>query len=29
MIDVDEKLFAAEKLAALQSDLDFIFGATK
>ena len=27
MIDVDEKLFPAEKLAALQDDLDFIFGA--
>ena len=26
MIDVDEKLFPAEKLAALQDDLDFIFG---
>jgi hypothetical protein len=27
MLDVDEKLFPAEKLAALQSDLDFIFGS--
>ncbi len=27
MIDVDEKLFPAEKLAALQDDLDFIFGS--
>jgi hypothetical protein len=27
MIDVDEKLFSPEKLAALQSDLDFIFAA--
>ena len=27
MIDVDEKLFPSEKLAALQSDLDFIFGS--
>ncbi len=27
MIDVDEKLFPAEKLAALQNDLDFIFGS--
>ena len=27
MIDVDENLFPKEKLAALQSDLDFIFGA--
>ena len=27
MIDVDESLFPAEKLAALQSDLDFIFGS--
>jgi hypothetical protein len=27
MIDVDEKLFPAEKLAALQTDLDFIFGS--
>ena len=27
MIDVDEKLFPAEKLAALQGDLDFIFGS--
>jgi hypothetical protein len=25
MIDVDEKLFPEDKLAALQSDLDFIF----
>ena len=27
MIDVDEKIFPAEKLAALQGDLDFIFGS--
>lgn len=27
MIDVDEKLFAPEKLTALQADLDFIFGS--
>jgi hypothetical protein len=27
MLDVDEKLFPAEKLAALQSDLDFVFGS--
>ncbi len=27
MIDVDESLFPADKLAALQSDLDFIFGS--
>jgi hypothetical protein len=27
MIDADEKLFAKAKLAALQADLDFIFGA--
>jgi hypothetical protein len=27
MIDVDEKLFPAEKLAAFQTDLDFIFGS--
>lgn len=27
MIDVDEKLFSQEKLAALQTDLDFIFGS--
>jgi hypothetical protein len=27
MIDVDEKLFPPEKLAALQADLDFIFGS--
>jgi len=27
MIDVDETLFPPEKTAALQSDLDFIFGA--
>ena len=27
MIDVDENLFPAEKLTALQSDLDFIFGS--
>jgi len=26
MIDVDEKLFSQEKLNALQTDLDFIFG---
>jgi hypothetical protein len=27
MLDTDEKLFPPEKMAALQSDLDFIFGA--
>ncbi len=27
MIDVDEKLFPSERLAALQSDMDFIFGS--
>ena len=27
MIDINEKLFPAEKLAALQTDLDFIFGS--
>ena len=27
MIDVDEKLFPKEKLAALQEDIDFIFGS--
>ena len=27
MIDVDEKLFPADKLAAFQTDLDFIFGS--
>lgn len=27
MLDIDEKLFAAEHLTAIQSDLDFIFGA--
>ncbi|OGO24651.1 MAG: hypothetical protein A2144_07575 [Chloroflexi bacterium RBG_16_50_9] len=27
MLDVDESLFPQEKLSALQSDLDFIFGA--
>ena len=27
MIDIDEKLFPQEKLAALQTDLDFIFGS--
>jgi hypothetical protein len=27
MIDADEKLFPQEKLAALQADLDFIFGS--
>ena len=26
MIDVDEKIFPEEKVAALQGDLDFIFG---
>jgi hypothetical protein len=26
IMDVDEKLFTVDKLAALQSDLDFIFG---
>jgi hypothetical protein len=27
MIDVDEKLFPVEKLAALQADLDFVFSS--
>lgn len=27
MIDIDEKLFSPEKLTALQTDLDFIFGS--
>ncbi len=27
MLDTDEKLFPQEKLAALQDDLDFIFGS--
>ena len=27
MLDVDEALFSKEKVAALQDDLDFIFGA--
>ncbi len=27
MIDADDKLFAKDKLSALQEDLDFIFGA--
>ena len=27
MLDIDDKLFPAEKLSALQEDLDFIFGA--
>lgn len=27
MIDIDEKLFSNEKAAALQEDLDFIFGS--
>jgi hypothetical protein len=26
MIDADEKFFTKDKLAALQADLDFIFG---
>ena len=26
MLDIDEKLFAKDKLAAMQADLDFIFG---
>ncbi|MFC2013030.1 hypothetical protein ACFLUE_01945 [Chloroflexota bacterium] len=26
LLDVDEKLFPGEKVAALQSDLDFVFG---
>ncbi len=26
MLDIDERLFPAEKIAALQADLDFIFG---
>ena len=27
MLDIDDKLFSAEKLTALQADLDFIFGS--
>lgn len=27
MIDIDEKLFPPEKISALQTDLDFIFGS--
>ena len=27
MLDIDEKLFAADKVSALQEDLDFIFGS--
>ena len=27
MLDIDEKLFPQEKVAALQKDLDFIFGS--
>ena len=27
MLDIDEKLFSTEKVAALQEDLDFIFGS--
>ncbi len=27
MLDIDEKLFPQQKLAALQDDLDFIFGS--
>jgi len=27
MLDIDEKLFPAEKISALQEDLDFIFGS--
>jgi hypothetical protein len=27
MIDVDDKLFPAEKIAAIQADLNFIFGS--
>ncbi len=27
MLDLDDKLFAPDKFAALQSDLDFIFGS--
>lgn len=27
MLDIDEKLFPQEKVAALQEDLDFIFGS--
>jgi hypothetical protein len=27
MIDIDEKLFPQDKLSALQTDLDFIFGS--
>jgi hypothetical protein len=26
MLDIDERLFPAEKIAALQEDIDFIFG---
>lgn len=29
MIDVDDKVFPQEKVAALQSDLDFIFGSNE
>jgi hypothetical protein len=29
MLDVDEKLFSSEKVAALQSDVDFIFGGNE
>jgi len=27
MLDIDDKLFSTEKIAALQEDLDFIFGS--
>ena len=27
MLDIDEKLFAQDKVAALQDDMDFIFGS--
>ncbi len=27
MLDVDEKLFPPEKVAALQEDMDFVFGS--
>ncbi len=27
MLDIDEKLFSKEKIAALQEDLDFVFGS--
>ena len=27
MLDIDEKLFSADKVSALQEDLDFIFGS--